>query len=63
MPDLKVIDGGGIKVTEDFMNLVECGECEGALFNWRINEAGDKHLIGCAICGSIYPIIEAEADK
>jgi len=41
------------------MSLVSCANCSGGLFNWRVNDAGDNHLLGCAMCGYQFPILDA----
>lgn len=54
---------GGKKPTEieapEPMSLVSCANCGGGLFNWRVNDEGGNHLLGCAMCGYQFPILDA----
>ena len=62
MGDLVGIEGGkkGQKVIEIDLTIVECGNCEGALFSWKTDENNSKlHIMSCAVCGYLFPIIEA----
>lgn len=62
MGDLVGIEGGkkGQKVTELDLTIVECGNCEGALFSWKADENNSKlHVMSCAVCGYLFPIVES----
>jgi len=66
MGDLVGIEGGkkGQKVIELDLAIVECGNCDGALFSWKADENNTKlHVMSCAVCGYLFPILEsAESD-
>jgi hypothetical protein len=62
MGDLVGIEGGkkGQKVIEIDLTIVECGNCEGALFSWKADENNSKlHIMSCAVCGYLFPIVES----
>lgn len=62
MGDLIGIEGGkkDQKVIELELTIVECGNCDGALFSWKTDENDSKlHVLSCAICGYLFPILES----
>ena len=62
MGDLVGIEGGkkSSEVIELELTIVECGNCDGALFSWKADENNSKlHVMSCAVCGYLFPIIES----
>ena len=61
MGDLVSLPGGKKdNIDEETYSLVACANCENALFNWRVAETCDKHVLGCAVCGFLFPIQASE---
>ena len=50
---------GGKKNPADMEQMV-CSQCEGGLFNWRIDDSTKNHLMTCANCNMGYPIDDSE---
>lgn len=63
MGDLVGIDGGkkGDKAVKIELELVECGNCESAMFAWKVDASNPKqHILSCCVCGYLFPVLEAE---
>lgn len=61
MGDLVGIDGGKPKTVRIELEVVECGNCESAMFSWKVDANNPKqHILSCCVCGHLFPVLEAE---
>jgi hypothetical protein len=56
--DLVLINGSKVDGQDLELSQIMCGQCDSGIFNWRAQDDGKLHLLGCCVCGALYPIIE-----
>lgn len=58
MGDLRVIDGGKEDPPDLPVSQVICASCNSGLFNWKADDSGKIHILSCAVCSTLFPMVE-----